>query len=453
MKVLLVNPPIREWALPNCFPSGLGYIATSLLNAGHEVETIDINAYRWSKEEVEEKIKNAQYDLVGTGGMVTIYRYIKWLVGILKKYHPEKRIMVGGSCATSIPHILLEKTKADIACIGEGEATVIELVRAIEKNYSLSDVEGIAYKEKTGEIKITPPRCLIKNLDALPFIDRNTFPIEIYMKNAVGSGNKNKWKDGVVKDAPLSISINSARGCPYKCIFCYHDFMGQRFRVRSAENIFAEICFLKEKYNITYFGLESDLFTYHKKNATRFCDLIIKNNMDVKFFVPARVDIMTEEFIVKLKEGGCDLIGYGIESGSQRMLDVMKKGVTVEQAKKAVLLTQKHLGWADCTFVIGFPGETRETIKETVDFCKELNLAPEAIFYATPYPGTELWDLAIKKNLIPDIEEYLLNLGEQGEKVRVNFTDFSDQELEDIRSSMVEELGAWNKYKHSGDKK
>jgi len=142
------------------------------------------------------------------------------------------------------------------------------------------------------------------------------------------------------------------------------------------------------------------------------------------------------------------LLCYGIESGSQRMLDVMKKGVRVQEAKAAVRLTQKHMGWADCSFMIGLPGENHQTIRETVDFCKELRLAPEVVFFATPYPGTELYRLALAQGKIRDEEEYVLNLGEQGEHIRVNFSELSDAQLYAAQEKMIAELGAWNKTKH-----
>jgi len=155
MKILLINPPIREWAKPNCVPLGLGYIAAVLQQEGHDVEVIDINAFRWSKEEVEERIKQAEFDVAGTGGIVTIYRYIKWLVSILKKYHPKKKVIVGGSVATSVPRILMERTATDIACIGEGEQTIKEVVWALDKGEDLSQVDGIWFKDKRSSIHAT----------------------------------------------------------------------------------------------------------------------------------------------------------------------------------------------------------------------------------------------------------------------------------------------------------
>ena len=132
MKVLLINPPIREWAKPNVFPSGLGYIVSVLSQNGHSVEIMDINAYRWNKIEVEERIKKTDYDVIGIGGIVTTYKYVKWLVAILKKHHPGKKVIVGGSVGTSISGIMLEKNPVDIVCLGEGEETVKELIGALE---------------------------------------------------------------------------------------------------------------------------------------------------------------------------------------------------------------------------------------------------------------------------------------------------------------------------------
>ena len=161
---------------------------------------------------------------------------------------------------------------------------------------------------------------------------------------------------------------------------------------------------------------------------------------------------MTEELVATLADSGCVLIGYGIESGSQRMLDFIKKKVTVEQAKNAIRLTKKYLGWADCSFMIGYPEETKESIRETIDFCKELDLAPEVIFFLTPYPGTELYELAFAQGKLRDEEAYILGLDEQGEKISVNFTDFTDEELYQIHDGMVKELKAWNEMKHPPSK-
>lgn len=457
MKILLINPPIREWSKPNCFPLGLGYIAAVLLQEGYQVEVLDINAHRFSKEEVEYKISKSNFDVVGIGGIITTYKYVKWLIKVLKNYHPHKQIIIGGSIASSIPHIMLEKNSVDVLCIGEGEETVKDLIKALENKEDLQNVKGIWYKDSKGRIFKTEPRMPIKNLDYIPFPAWDLFPMDIYLKNPVGAPNKNKWIDGSSEESnELTMNLFATRGCPYKCIYCYHDFMGQGYRSRSPENIIREIKYLYSKYKVKYFHFIDDEFVMKKDFVYEFCELLkaFSNEIGQKITwgCAGRVNLMTEKLIATMVDAGCILICYGIESGSQKMLNVMKKNVTVEQAKEAITLTKKYLGWADCSFMVGTPGENLETIQETIDFCKELELSPEVIFFVTPYPGTELYEMALSQGKIIDEEEYILNLNEQGEKIMVNFTEFSDEELYHIQKEMIRELNAWNKIKHFSDK-
>jgi len=453
MKVLLINPPIREWAKPNVFPLGLGYIASVLLSKKYKVEVLDINAYRWDKLEVENKIKDAEFDIAGIGGIITTYDYVKWLILILKKYYPDKKIIIGGSLGTSIPKIMLEKNLVDVICMGEGEETAKELFKVLESDGDLSKVKGIWYKDNTGIIYQTEKRSPLKDLDSIPLSAWDLFPMDIYLRNPIGAPNRNKWIDGLANNTTgLSMNLFATRGCPYKCIYCYHDFMGYLYRTRSPENVIREIEILYRKYKVLYFHFIDDEFVMKKDFVYKFCSLLKELSKSIGYKITwgcsGRVNLVTEDLIATMTDAGCVLIGYGIESGSQKMLDLIKKGVTVEQAKSAIRLTKKYLGWADCSFMIGYPGETKETIQETVDFCKELNLSPEVIFFLTPYPGTELYHMALQQGKIKNEEEYILSLGEQGEKVRVNFTSFSDEELVSIQEWMIMELKAWNKVKH-----
>ena len=454
MKVLLINPPIREWSKPNVFPLGLGYIAAVLLQEGYEVDVWDINGFRFNKEEVERKIQQANFDIVGIGGIITTYKYIKWLVALLRKYHPNKKIIVGGSVGSSIPKIMLKNNPVDIICLGEGEDTIKELAQCLRNKENLSKVKGIWYKDDRGDIFNTDMRTAIKDLDELSLPAWDLFPMDIYIKNPIGAINKNKWVDGAADETiSLSMNLSATRGCPYKCIYCYHDFMGHRYRHRSAANVVNEIRILYEKYKINYFHFIDDEFALKKDFVYEFCRLIKifreEVGEDITWGCTARVNLVTEDLIITMKEAGCIMLGYGIETGSQIMLDLIKKQVTVDQAKRAIRLTKKHIGWVSCSLMIGYPGETRETLQETIDFCKELDLAPQTIFFLTPYPGTELYELALKQNRIKNEEEYILNLGEQGEKMRINFTDFPDEELYSIQENMVKGLDALNKMKHS----
>ncbi len=454
MKVLLINPPIREWAKPNVFPLGLGYIASVLIQEGHEIEVLDINAHRFSREEVEARIAASDFDIAGIGGIVTVYKYVKWLIGVLRTRHPGKKIIIGGSVGSSIPETMLKRNDVDAVCVGESEKTINDLMTALELEGNLANIKGIWYRDSNGNIHKTLKRPPIMDLDDLPLPAWDLFPMDIYLKNPVGAPNRNKWVDGSGEaSGPLSMNLFATRGCPYQCIYCYHDFMGIKYRHRSPESVVHEMKILHDKYGVDYFHFVDDEFVMYKKFINRFCVLVKelsqKAGRKITWGCSGRVNLMTEELIATMADAGCVLIGYGIESGSQKMLDIIKKQVTVEQAKNAVRLTKNYLGWADCSFMIGYPGETRETIQETIDFCKELDLTPEVIFFMTPYPGTELYRMALAQRKIEDEEGYVLGLGEQGERLRVNFTDLSDEELVFEQERVIKELNAWNRLKHA----
>jgi radical SAM superfamily enzyme YgiQ (UPF0313 family) len=167
--------------------------------------------------------------------------------------------------------------------------------------------------------------------------------------------------------------------------------------------------------------------------------------MKLEFGTSVRANLVREDFLVMLKDAGCDSVGMGLESGSPKILGIMNKKVTLEQQKNAVRTVQRVFGNLLASFIVGYPGETRETIKETISFCKEMNLEPEVIFYATPYPGTWLYEEALRRKLIGNEHEYLLSLGEQGERPAVNFTDWSVDELITIKENMARELNAMSK--------
>ncbi|GAI79109.1 unnamed protein product, partial [marine sediment metagenome] len=310
-----------------------------------------------SKQEVEKRIREISYHLVGIGGIITTYKYVKWLINVLNKYHPEKKIIVGGSVGASIPRTMLERNPVDIVCVGEGEETVRELVNVLQNNGDLSTVKGIWFKGNDGSIYRNELREPINDLDKLPFPAWDLFPMDIYLKNPVGAPNRNKWIDGsFAEETPLSMNLSATRGCPYQCIYCYHDFMGQKYRYRSPDNIISEIKYLYAHYEVKYFHFIDDEFVLKKNFVYQFCQKIKHLQKElgerITWGCSGRANLMTEELIATMAEAGCVLIGYGIESGSQKMLNIMKKKVLVEQAKQAVRLTQQYLGWADCSFMI-----------------------------------------------------------------------------------------------------
>ena len=432
MKVLLINPPIRLSEPPEAFPFGLGYIAAALLQDGHQVEVLDINANRWTKSEVAERIQQVDYQVVGIGGLITTYKYVKWLIPLLRKYHPEGKILVGDNGASSMPHLYLQKGGADVVVVGEGDITIGKLLRALEQGKALSEVNGICFV-KDGSVRWTSSRKRIDNIDNLLYPAWDLFPIEIYLNGPIRV-------EGIKPQRHLGVS--ATRGCPYPCTFCYPCF-GRIVRMRSAASIIREIKFLKKRYDIRATGFSDDLFMVDRKRFLEFCKGMINEKLNLIWGCTGRVNLVDEEMLRLMKAAGCVRIGYGIESGSQKMLDSMKKKVTVEQARRAIELTRKVGIICDTSFIIGVPGETRETVRETIDFIKEMDITISGFFYATPYPGTELYRQAKQMGKIKNEEEYVMSLGDATD-FTINLTEFTDAELINLRGSVQEEM--WMSY-------
>ena len=353
MKVLLINPPYRESLPPSVFPSGIGYIASVLMEGGHEVSVLDINGCRYSRKEVEKQIRETNFDLVAIGGLITRYKYIKWVCTLLKKYHPDKFRIVGGAIATSASELVINKMDIDGIVLGEGEYTILELANALEKGSDLKKVDGIWFK-KNGKVVKNQPRELIKDLDSLPFPAWDLFPIKKYLQVPCY---------GKIPVTYKSMNISTVRGCPFSCKFCYNVFGTKTSRARSIDNVISEINELREKYGVKAFLFEDDLFTLNRARVMEFCKKIMKKKLDIIWGASARVDVVDEEMLMTMKQAGCILISYGIETGSQKMLDSIGKGVKVEQAKKAIRLTKKTGMQIVTSFMVGVPGETPETIK------------------------------------------------------------------------------------------
>ncbi|MDI6703308.1 MAG: radical SAM protein [bacterium] len=424
MDILLIFPPIREDDLPRNFPTGLGIIAQVLIDQGHNVRVLDINGNRWRREEVERRIKNASYDIAGIGGLITVYNYTKWLIPILKKRNPKAPVIIGGSVGSSIPELILKKTEADIVVIGEGEETIKELITTLEAGGDLKDVNGIWFRDD-GRISKTAPREPIKDLDRIPFPCFDLFPMEVYLKNPVV---------GIGRD----IDLITSRGCPHRCIYCYQIF-GRTYRYHSVEYMIELIKLLKKRYRIDFVSFQEDCFVVNKERVYRFCEELLRQRLKIKWSCTGRVNLVTEDMLKKMKQAGCVSVSYGIESGSQEILDRMKKGVKVEQAYRAIRLTRKIGLRAPTSFMLGTPGETKETIQETIDFCKSLNLPLQSIMFTTPYPGTPLYEEIKENGLIKDEEGFIMGLGD-ALRFTINLTNFSDQELIHFQRSMVEEV-------------
>lgn len=452
-RVALVFGPHRTWDAPRNFPTGLGILATVLREAGYDVHVVEVKAERLSREAVLGRLAAFDPDVVGFGGLITTYGYAKWLTGALKRWRPDLPVIVGGGLGSSVPELILRRMPVDAVVIGEAEDTILDLLPALVANEGLDGVAGIAYREgdevpahgmpggtalrKTTVaetaapapvceplpgVRFTAPRPPIRDLDRLPFPAWDLFPMEEYLKHPVV---------GLGRDMDLV----SSRGCPHRCTYCFQVF-GRRFRARSAEHIVEEIRLLHSRYGLDFVSFQDDCFVVDKPRVYAFCDLLDRSGLRIKWSCCGRVNLVEADLLARMKSAGCVSVNFGIESGSQTMLDRMKKGVTVEQARAAVRLVRAAGMRCPTSFMLGAPGETRQTAWETVRFCQDLAIPLSALMLTTPYPGTPLYDEVKAAGRIADEEAFVESLGDCVD-FTINLTEMTDGELLALRDEML----------------
>lgn len=416
MKIGLINTPIRLRDKPRTLPIGLGIIASVLRNKGHEIVFIDLNAKRDLLHDINKVLDMLEEtEIIGISGLITTYSFQKNLINEIKNRFPNKFIIAGGGLATSVPDLVFEKTKVDAVCIGEGEETSSALVESIETNRSIENIEGLWVRSSESIIK-NKRRELIKQIDELPFPAYDLMDMETYL-------SAETWAKGEGRSA----SVITSRGCPFACTYCYHIFGRSTIRFRSAENIQQEIIHLKNNYQIDYAAFIDDNTTVNKRRLVQICDVMKEEN--VKWGCHGRADSASLETFELMKSSGCTFIGMGIESGSSKILKNINKHVTKKQAANA-LKWQRKVGFRGNSWIFGAPGENLRTIIETAIFCGRNKVLLYPMFTMTAYPGTPLFENALKEGKIQGLEEHVLKLdGQDAMRFITNFTDFPDKFL------------------------
>jgi anaerobic magnesium-protoporphyrin IX monomethyl ester cyclase len=370
MRTLLINPPYPLSEVP-IIPMGIAYIASVLEQNGYEVQVLDLLVSRESKDKIRRKLEEFQPDFVGTTCVTVNYHIASDILKYCKQVNKEITTIIGG------PHVsftaaetLNEAPWIDIVAVGEGEFTMLDLVKG--KKYE--DTPGIAFRAN-GNIERTAQRPLVQNLDELPLPARHLFPLSRYH----------------ALDA--ACSLMAGRGCPFSCIFCVGSRMGgRRMRYRNPKLVVDEIerCL---GYGFTEIHIENDLLTLNQKHLYALCDEIMSRGLKFNWSAFARVDTVNPEMLRRMKEAGCSALLYGVESGVQEILDKIKKKITLEQARKAVKMANEVGIDVQATFILGLPGETKETLAQTLQFAQELD-AFYGLHVLAPFPGTEVREKA-----------------------------------------------------------
>lgn len=291
--------------------------------AGFDFDLMDIDTHRYPPEQIENILKQKKYDIVCFGCIVTGYRIAKNLCELIRKIHPKAKIIVGNSVGSSISEILLERTEVDIAVLGEGDITIVNLLKTLEKDGSLAEVNGICYKHN-GHYFRTQDRPLIKNLDLLPWIDFSIFDIEIYIENSKSQVND---PFPIPPEKVRALPVNSTRGCMYKCTFCYNTFQNKRYRTRSPQSVVAEVTHFIDKYELNTVYFSDELTFFSKKQSLKFVETILKSGIKFYWAGNCRSDLFNQEkdlyLIQKFKQVGCFGFNYALESADPEILKAM----------------------------------------------------------------------------------------------------------------------------------
>ncbi len=423
MNVLLINPPysrIRGSGMDAWLPLGLGYLAAVLIEDGFEVliysadncqpgeprpkrgmrEIFELrsqshrtciealankNHFVW--REVKRTLEDVKPDLVGITALSVQYGAAVKVGQIVKEWRPDCPVIIGGHHVTYLPNeTMLSAPVFDLAVLGEGEATFLEVCRLHREraNPDFKNVLGVAYR-KNGDVFITPPRQLCNDLNSLPFPRRdiNLYP-ETYTKQQLGG-------------------LIYGRGCPWDCRFCSSKkFWQRRVRMRSPENCVGEINSLMNQYGLRRFMFWDDAFSVRRKEIIEFATRVIESKERFTFTAATRADLIDQELVELLRSAGCTELKLGVESGSPRVLEMIRKNLDLNVLREAVKIVKAGGINLGLFFMAGLPYETLEDLNQTFDLIKELDADNVAFNIFDPMPGSDLYQEAIDLGLIPE---------------------------------------------------
>lgn len=397
MRILLINPPRHNEIVadnPSFIdeergfnpPLGILYLAAYLKqHSNHQVSALDAQAEGLGyTEEFKKRIKEVNPDVVGITAMTFTLIDVVKTVKLIKEINEKIIVVLGGPHAHLYPEETVSLEGVDFVIKGEGEIPFHNLLGALEKNEDLSNIAGLAYL-KNGEIINNPAGNFIDDLDRLPFPDRTILPVEKY-NSILGGGH-------------IVTTMFTSRGCPFQCAFCDRPHLGKKFRARSAQNVVDEMeeCL---RYGIQEILIYDDTFTVDRKRAIDICNEIIERGLKFVWDIRARVDTVDREILEKLKKAGCARIHFGVEAGTEKVLKVLNKGITLEQIEEAFRIANK-LGMETLAyFMVGSPTEIKSDILKTIKFAKKVNPDYAHITVLTPYPATKIYHEALLRRVI-----------------------------------------------------
>lgn len=392
MDILFVNPPLSQEEryghlspggslMP---PVGLCSLAAVTRAEGFKTRILDAAALCLTEKDTAEEILRLKPRSLGlTAATVSIHNAGR-VAQLVKSRDKNIKIIIGGPHLAAVPEKTMTIFPAfDIGVIGEGERTIVELLKVLaggKGEDGLSRVDGLIFR-RDGRFQFTAPRGCIDDLDSLPKPAWDLLP-EL----------KKYYRPSILRGYNLPASgLVTSRGCTGRCTFCDRSMFGSQLRANSAEYVFEVMDELYLKYGIKEVFIFDDNMMFFRQRLEKLCDLLIQKKLKLKWSCFARIDFASAEALKKMKEAGCRMVAYGIESGDQEMLDFLQKNITLDKVRQVVGWTKQAGLMAEGLFMIGLPRETRKSLQATIDFAKSLPLDDIAITIFTPLPGTKLY--------------------------------------------------------------
>lgn len=390
----MIHPPCEEEIYQRFLglvapPIGLAYVAAALENDGHEVMIIDMPAEAKDVDEVKEDIERCRPDVVGVYCATYRVNHANEVINTAKEVDASIKTLMGGPHASLLAEDCMKNENLDVVVCGEGEVTMPELIRAWESDGNLAKVKGIVFRVSRNQgIVRNPPRELA-DVDSLPYPARHLLPMDKY--RLFGT-----FKLG---------TMISSRGCTFGCHYCsVAAIYGRRWRPRSAERIVDEMEHLQKNYDIDVLTFMDDNFDLDKKRVMMLCDEIRERDLDILWGYQSASVIKDEEMLKKLRNVGCRILTYSIETSSRKSIDVMKKKINMQQVRD-VFQISKELGMIRiANIILGLPGETKKDVEESIELARALDPEYALFFLPTPYPGTKFYETAEKMGMIKELD-------------------------------------------------
>jgi anaerobic magnesium-protoporphyrin IX monomethyl ester cyclase len=373
-------------------PIGLPYLAAVLERNGHEIDVIDCEALEIDHEKLRAKLASLEPNVVGITSTTPTIQSALQSARIAKEACQNVAVVLGGPHASFMDtQILNEEAAVDIIVRGEGEQTLSELMSHVFNFGVLHEVAGITFR-KNGQIIRTPNRPLIQDLDELPYPAYKYFPLEKYRI----SGRS-------------ILPVITSRGCPFQCSFCVSTQMfGKNFRIRRIKNVVDEIEWLRDTCGANAFTFYDDTFTLDMERAIKVCEEIKKRKIGLPWNCQTRVDQLSKKVLAKMREANCEAVYFGVESGCQSILEAVGKETSIKQNEQAIKWAKDEGLVVIISLVIGYPGETTDTLEQTLDLVRRLKPDDAYLCVATPYPGTDFYRFITEKGweMSPDWSLY-----------------------------------------------